>query len=103
MAHAYSSGDYAGVSTKDGLNLYYGYERTFCPDHGKDNENACYEDGCDQSEWCFVATLEGKEFVRWSESEFAQGENPPMPSDFLLLGIAKFIEECSSFSFKTGD
>ena len=51
----YSASDYAGLVTPH-VEFYYGYEKTWCPDH---NHGPCPED-CDKAEWCFTADFGGE-------------------------------------------
>jgi hypothetical protein len=59
----YTAGDYAGIDTEQ-LRFYYGYERTFCPEHGRQPDPEICE--CESCEWCFtVENGGGRELARY--------------------------------------
>lgn len=87
----YGSDDYAGASAGD-YDFYFGYEVEKCPVKSHRSKDDCDNAECEEREWCFTATKNGKEIVRWAESEFSYSQADDIERK-LILGMAKFIKE----------
>ena len=87
--NVYGSDDYVGCSAGK-YSFYYGYEVTKCPKHK--NEDLCDESDCEKSEWCFTVDENGKEIVKWAESEFSYNEADDIER-ILIVGMCKFIKD----------
>jgi hypothetical protein len=87
--------DYASI-WNDKINLYYGYEETFCPVHLKDSE-ACNDADCDKGEWCFVLEDKNKSVkIIKTKSElesFNSDLEGSSPVRYLLSGIGLMLSE----------
>ena len=85
MLDVYSSDDYAGMVSPR-FAFYFGYERTFCPNHGNDAQ--C---GCDENEWCFTVRHRGEEVARYTQLELDEVVKTDEPYEYLLVGIGWYL------------
>ena len=84
--------DYAALDTPD-IDFYYGYESTYCSEHGYGPDDECPDDDCDDvTEWCFVVTRKGKEIFKRRSSEIPVEEGSE-PVRFLLAGIGLYLAD----------
>jgi hypothetical protein len=81
----YTSDDYCGLEV-DKYKFYYGYEETFCIQHG----TKC-PDYCDDQEWAFTAEVDGKEVLRLPKSKVHPTKNEE-PFWYLVAGIGHFLK-----------
>ena len=93
----FTASDYAELGNKNGLSFYYGYERTICPVHGKDNK-ICHSWDCDKAEWAFVVS-KGKEEIWSCGADTLKRCYPDLilnslngPESHLLAGIGLWLE-----------
>lgn len=78
----------------DIISLYYGYEKTYCPDHK--NQDECYEADCEKTEWCFeMKDKDGSKMVYTAKEleEYTPDIKDRMPHNYLLAGILKAMDE----------
>lgn len=76
MPNVYEASDYAGLVAKN-LDAYYGYEQTT-------------GEG-DDAEWCFVASVNGKEIARIPESKLGARDQFNCEEN-LLCGLAILLD-----------
>lgn len=91
----YCSSDYAGMVSGE-YSFYYGYEETYCPKHKDKDCGDLYD--CELQEWCFTASIGDKEVLRVPSSELWFEYKDV--SEYLLLGIGKFLEKQTKTSNK---
>jgi hypothetical protein len=84
------SDDYAGLDTGP-YSFYYGYEVTKCPIKSHKDDEDCYEKNCDEREWCFEASINGKVVMTLTSSELG-GDVNCMDGSGLLKGIGIFLQ-----------
>lgn len=85
----YEASDYAGINAGD-VRLYYGYEHTWCSNHGFD-ASECGDEECDR-EWSFLAELNGTTVVRYCIKDLGILESDK-PVTGLMAGIGKMLED----------
>jgi len=83
--------DYAGLDAGD-LEFYYGYEVTYCPEHGYGPDEVCDEvcNDCDDVDWCFTVHKKGKEVFKVHASKMPVEEDSE-PVGYLLAGIGMYL------------
>ena len=77
---SYEASDYAGLVT-DNAKFYYGYEDTWCPEHGFSPDCEC-----DNKDWVFAAEIEGRDPIRIPFRKLG-AEDRFECRDCLLMGI----------------
>lgn len=87
--NAFINDDYAGLDAGD-LEFYYGYEVTYCSEHGYGPSNKCDQYECDDVEWCFTVTKKGKKVYRIPSSRMPVDRNSD-PVIYLLAGIGMYL------------
>lgn len=92
--------DYAVADTDD-LELYFGYEETWCP--------VCEQSGddCDcersEKERCFVAKRDGEELMRVPTSELirmAGSAEPVSIMDYMCIGLLAYIARAEEANYE---
>ena len=91
--------DYA-ILHAENANFYFGYEETWCPKHGFDDDTEG-QDTCEDcaTEWCFVAKL-GGETVRIPQSKLGVDDKWDCQRN-LLMGIGWILTK-GSILFRGG-
>jgi len=91
----FSSDTYAGCSVGK-LDFYYGSEATKCEVHSDKSDAYCADIGCNEREWCFVASYNDKDLWIMCESEL-RSRSPIMnsysPLECLVTGMEIYFEE----------
>lgn len=82
----FQASDYCGMSYGR-YSFYYGYERTYCPEHGNDKDQCC-----DKWEWAFVAYIDHIEEMRLPTSELWYIQDATIVW-YLLSGIGQFMDQ----------
>jgi len=88
----YYSDDYAGCDAER-HSFYFGYEKTFCKLHGKDEDCEC-----EDKEDCFVAIVDNKEVLRLTRTELEKltsYASPELsePPQYLLIGVMEYFNQ----------
>lgn len=84
----YTSDDYCGLESGK-YKFYFGYEETFCEEHGTES--------CDDSEWAFTAQVDDKEVMRIPKSKLHPTKDE-VPFWYLVAGIGMFLNRNSEAS-----
>lgn len=105
MKEIYTASDYAGLKIGT-LEFYYGYEQTYCKEHGRGGFPHGHQCDCDDTEWCFVVWSDykkGKEILYYTRSqiekwyEYASPELDRGEQEYwLLAGIGMYLATLTS-------
>jgi hypothetical protein len=87
--------DYASLTVGD-LRFYFGYEETYCPKHGINDSEKCFDANCYKYEDCFVVTrnVKGKteELMRIPANKLQKAKyGYDDVETYLLLGIGNYL------------